>query len=194
MNKIAIKVNCILSWNNEYARMLIMQTEDNKISFPIIIADSEASSLLKELEHLEIKRPQTHDLFYSFMQSFDICIDEVYIHNVMEGIFYTKLICSFGGKTVELDSRPSDAIILALKTNAPIFAEKSILDKLGIATVEMEKQIMHSENNENVVSSEENVYEKMLDEDLENILQQSIEMEDFETASQIRDILKKRGD
>ena len=192
MDKIAIKVNCILSWNNDYARMLIMQTEDTQTSFPIIIADIEAMSLLKEMEHLEVKRPQTHDLFSSLMQTFDIYINEVYIHTVMEGIFYTKLVCSFEGKTVEFDSRPSDAIILALKANAPIFVEKNILEKLGISTAEMEEQLLSPENKGKIIEEDETTVENMPDEDLEFLLKQAIETEDFETASQIRDILKQR--
>ena len=190
MGKIAIKINCILNWNNDYARMLIMQTVDNKISFPIIIADNEAASLFKEIEQVEVKRPQTHDLFFNFMQTFGLFIDEVYIHKLVEGIFYTKIICSVDGNMVELDSRPSDAIILALKSKAPIFVEENILEKLGIATAEMEKQIIHSSGND--ASEEEPVFDDMSNEDLKKLLKQSIEIEDFEMASQIRDVLKQR--
>ena len=190
MSKIAIKINCILNWNNEYARMLIMQTMDNKISFPIIIADNEAASLFKEIERVEVKRPQTHDLFFNFMQIFGIYIEEIYIHKLVEGIFYTKIICSKQGNEFELDSRPSDAIILALKAKAPVFVEENILEKLGISTAEMEKQIVSS--NDNNESEEEPVFEDMSSEDLKNLLKQSIEIEDFEMASQIRDVLKQR--
>ncbi len=194
MAKIAIKVNCILNWNNDYARMLIMQTLDNQISFPIIIADNEAASLLKELEQVDVKRPQTHDLFFSLMQAFDIHLDEVYIYKLVEGIFYTKLVCSTQGKVIELDSRPSDGIILALKAKAPIFVEDNILEKLGISTAEMEKQILQPEDydKDSVEREEELVFENMPNEELESLLKQAIEIEDFETASQIRDILKQR--
>jgi len=194
MNKIAIKINCILNWNNDYARMLIMQTQDGLISFPIIIADNEAASLFKEMEKIEVKRPQTHDLFFTFMQTFGICLDEVYIHKLVEGIFFTKIICSVQGKVVELDARPSDAIILALKAKAPIFVEQDILEKLGISTAEMEKQMTRSsENDENSNEDDEINIESMSNEDLKNLLKQAIEIEDFETASQIRDAIKQRG-
>ena len=190
MNKIEIKINCILNWNNDYARMLIMQTVDNKTSFPIIIADNEAASLFKEMEQVEVKRPQTHDLFFTFMQTFGIEIEEVFIHKLIEGIFYTKIICSVAGKMVELDSRPSDAIILALKAKAPIFVEETILKKLGIATADMEKQIIHSGDSKE--AEDEPVFEDMSNEDLKKLLKQSIEIEDFEMASQIRDVMKQR--
>ena len=194
MAKVAIKVNCILNWSNEYARMLIMQTLDNKTSFPIIIAGNEAVSLLKELEKVEVKRPQTHDLFFSALQTFNIEIKEVYIHKLVEGIFYTKLICRQDEHIVELDARPSDAIILAIKANASIFAEEDILEKLGIATSEMEKQIVSPQDyNEQFEEDKEDFsYEEMSDNELQSMLDLAVEAEDFETASQIRDILNQR--
>jgi bifunctional DNase/RNase len=190
MSKTAIKINCILNWNNDYARMLIMQTMDGKISFPIIIADNEAASLFKEIERVEVKRPQTHDLFFNFMQIFGIFIEEVYIHKLVEGIFYTKILCSKQGNEFELDARPSDAIILALKAKAPIFVEENILEKLGISTADMEKQIVSSSSGND--NDDEPVFEDMTTEDLKVLLKQSIEIEDFEVASQIRDVLKQR--
>ena len=193
MAKIAIKVNCILNWNNEYARMLVMQTLDDKTSFPIIIAGNEAAGLLKELEKMEVKRPQTHDLFFSMIQTFDISVTEVYIHELTEGIFYTKLICSMNGEIVELDARPSDAVILATKAKAPIFVEDTILDKLGIPTSEMEKQIVSpQEYNQESDELEDVSFEDLTSEELEVLLKSVIEVEDFEAASEIRDILSKR--
>ena len=191
MSKVAIKINYILNWNNDYARMLIMQTMDGKTSFPIIIADNEAASLFKEMEQMEVKRPQTHDLFFTFMKTFSIYIDEIYIHKLVEGIFYAKLISSTQEQSFELDSRPSDAIILALKFKAPIFVEESILKKVGISTAKMEKQIGSLDSDEDSVEKEKIVFDDMSAEDLKNLLKQSIEIEDFEMASQIRDVMKQ---
>jgi len=194
MAKIAITVNCILNWSNEFAHMLVMQTLDKKISFPIIIAGNEAAGLLKELENVKVKRPQTHDLFFSTIQTFDIQIEEVYIHELIEGIFYTKLICSTHGKTVELDARPSDAIILAIKANAPVFVEDTILDKLGMPTHEMEKQIISpQEYNQQAEDAEEDYpLDNWTTQKLTEMLNIAIETENFEMASQIRDVLNQR--
>ena len=193
MAKIGIKVSCILNWNNEYARMLVMQTLDNKISFPIIIAGNEAAGLLKELENVEVKRPQTHDLFFSMTQTFGISITEVYIHELIEGIFYTRLTCNMNEKTVNLDARPSDAIILAMKSKASIFVEDTILDKLGIPTAEMERQIVSpQEYNQESDELEDVSFEDLTSEELKRILETVLEVEDFETASEIRDILNQR--
>lgn len=194
MAKIAIKVNCILNWNNEYARMLIMQTLDNQKSFPIIIAGNEAASLLKELEKVEAKRPQTHDLFFSVLQTFYIEIKEVYIYKLIEGVFYTKLIFRQDEHVIELEARPSDAIILAIKANASIFVEDDILGKLNIATSELEKQIVSPQeyNKQFEENKEDFSYEEMSDKELQSMLNLAVEAEDFETASQIRDILNQR--
>ena len=190
MGRVGIKVNCILNWNNDYARMLVMQTLDNKTSFPIIIADNEAVSLLKELENVEIKRPLTHDLFFGVLQSFQIKIQEVYIHKLAEGIFYTKMLCEQDGIVIEIDARPSDAIILAIKDKAPVFVEENILRKLGILTAEMEKHTFPSR--EDVEEEAEDDFENLSTEELEGILKQSIEDENFEAASTIRDIINER--
>jgi len=193
MGKIAIKPNCILNWETDYARMLVMQTLDGETSFPIIIADNEAISLLKEMENIKIKRPLTHDLFFSTLQSFHIQIQEVYIHTLMEGIFYTKMTCVKDDQCIELDARPSDAIILAIKNNVPVFVEESILNKLGLLTSEMEKYIISGKEQMEESGKPNIALEDQPLEELELRLKQSIEIEDFELASKIRDIINLRN-
>ena len=193
MGKVGIKVNCIVNWNGDYARILVMQTLDNRSFFPIIIADNEAVSLLKELEKIEIKRPQTHDLFIATLRSFRIQIREVYIHTVMEGIFYTKLICENDTEQIEIDARPSDAIILALKMKAPIFVEKTILEKLGKESDEIEKHLLSNKETATERPETEESLKRRSTRELEDKLKQAIEIEDFEMASKIRDIINERG-
>ena len=193
MGKVGIKVNCILNWNNDYARMLVMQTLDSRLSFPIIIADNEAVvGLFKELEKMNIKRPLTHDLFFDTLEAFHIQIREIYIHKVIEGIFYTKLICEKENEQVEVDARPSDAIILAIKANAPMFVEESILEKLGILTSEMEKHILPTNIEPKEETDDNELLENQSLQALEEKLKQSIEIEDFEAASTLRDLINQR--
>jgi len=187
MAKVGIKVNCILNLENGYARMLVMQTLDNQISFPIIIADNEAVTLLKELEKIEIKRPLTHDLFFATLQSFDIQIREVYIHDLKEGIFFTKMICEKNGEQTEIDARPSDAIILAIKNKAPIFAEEFILEKIG-----KKVEIISDKEQKKKQQKTEIPLESQPVQELEKKLSQAIDIEDFETASKIRDLINER--
>ena len=193
MGKVGIKVNCILNWNNDYARMLVMQTLDERLSFPIIIADNEAVvGLFKELENMQIKRPLTHDLFFDTLKSFHIQIREIYIHKVVEGIFYTKMLCEKDEEWVEVDARPSDAIILAIKAKAQMFVDDSILEKLGILTSEMEKHIFpQGEEMVEEPPAKESLESQSLQE-LEEKLKQSVLIEDFEAASAIRDIINQR--
>jgi bifunctional DNase/RNase len=194
MAKTAVKVDYIFSWNNDYAQMLLLQTHDNKTSFPIIIAEREAISLIKELEKIEIKRPQTHDLLFSMMQVLGVHLEEVYIHNCTEGIFYTKLICSTKRKIIELDSRPSDAIVLALKADVSIFVEDSILEKFGVPTTELKNPItlLDDDNEDTIHEKGKQTLEKISDKNLETLLDHAIKIEDFEMAARIRDILKQR--
>jgi bifunctional DNase/RNase len=194
MAKTAVKVDYIFNWNNDYTQVLILQTYDNKTSFPIIIAEREAIGLIKELEGIEIKRPQTHDLFFSMMQAFGIHLEEVYIHECMEGIFYTKLVCSSKGRVIELDSRPSDAVILALKADVPVFIEDGILETFGISTAEMKNQMLQfdRDNEDTLYRKEKHTLENISDKNLKTLLDHAIKIEDFEMAAQIRDILKQR--
>jgi bifunctional DNase/RNase len=128
------------------------------------------------------------------MQACDIHLKEIYIHELKEGIFYTKLICSTQGKVIELDSRPSDAIILALKAKVSIFVEESILEKYGMSMEEMEKKISRFGDDvpDNVSEKGKYAFENIPNENLENLLERAIGIEDFEMAAQIRDILNQR--
>ncbi|MDR2410463.1 MAG: bifunctional nuclease family protein [Bacteroidales bacterium] len=194
MSKIAVKIDYIFNWNKGYTQILVLQTQDNQISFPIIIANFEAICLLKELEKLTVKRPQTHDLFFSFMQVCDIHLKEVYIHELRAGIFYTKLICIGDDKVIELDSRPSDAVILASKAKVPIFVHESLLKRFGMPKEEMEKKMLCFVDAppDFVIGQEKHSLENIPNENLENLLEHAIGIEDFEMAAQIRDILKQR--
>ena len=187
MGKVGIKVNCILNLDNGYARMLVMQTLDNQISFPIIIADNEAVSLLKELENIKIKRPLTHDLFFATLQSFQIQIREVYIYDLKEGIFFTKMLCEKDNEYVEIDARPSDAIILAIKNKAPILVEEFILERLG-----KKVEIIFDTSPQKKHQKTEKPLAAQSIEELEKKLNQAIEIEDFEAASEIRDLINER--
>ena len=94
MTKVEIKINYIAEWTDKSARVLVLQTKDETVSFPVIISDNEAFNLIKEIENLQLKRPQTHDLVFDIMKQFNIKLHTVYIYNLLEGIFYTKIQCS----------------------------------------------------------------------------------------------------
>ncbi len=184
MAKIEIKINYVAEWTDKSARVLVLQTKDETISFPVIIAENEAFSIVKEIENLQLKRPQTHDLLYAMMLNFHIMVDYVHIYNLMEGIFYTHIHCTNLEEEIDFESRVSDAAILALKYKCPLYIEDFILDQVGMST--------DSIDNENTNESKDNLSSKNSKE-LEIILQEAIDNENYEYASKIRDEINKKS-
>ena len=140
--------------NGAYA--LILNEVDGERKLPIVIGAFEAQSIAIALEK-EIKppRPLTHDLFKSFADRFDILVKQVIIHKLVDGVFYSSIICERDKIEEIIDARTSDAIALALRFNAPIFTYKNILDKAGIYlnnTTELENQ---NPDDEGVLSTPE---------------------------------------
>lgn len=188
--------------NGAYA--LILNEIDGDRKLPIVIGAFEAQSIAIALEK-EIKppRPLTHDLFKNFADRFDIIIKQVIIHKLVDGVFYSSLICERDRIEEIIDARTSDAIALALRFDAPIFTYKNILDKAGIyLKVESKKQkddqnqnsILMDElldNNLESSSPKENYSTKTLEE-LHNLLDEAVSNEDYEKAAHIRDEISKR--
>ena len=114
------------------AYALVLGEAKGKRRLPIIIGGFEAQAIAIELEKMTPSRPLTHDLFKSFAESFNIDLREVLIYNLVEGIFFAKLICSSGPNEVEIDARTSDAIALAVRFNCPIYTFEFILSQAGI--------------------------------------------------------------
>src|ERR1700733_4017559 len=114
------------------AYALILNESKGKRRLPIIIGGFEAQAIAIEMENMKPSRPLTHDLFKNFATTFEITLKEVIIYNLVEGIFYAKLICSRDNNEVEIDARTSDAIALAVRFNCPIFTYEFILNPAGI--------------------------------------------------------------
>ena len=188
--------------NGAYA--LILSEQDGERKLPIVIGAFEAQSIAIALEK-EIKppRPLTHDLFKNFADRFDIVIKQVIIHKLVDGVFYSSIICERDKIEEIIDARTSDAISLALRFNAPIFTYKNILEKAGIFlkgntsnpeefTEEDEVLIDEILLEENDTSDDDN-YKSMSLQELHNQLEKAVHNEDYETAAQIRDEISKRN-
>ncbi len=181
------------SQSGAYALFLGVVGEDKRL--PIIIGGFEAQAIAIFLEKMKPQRPLTHDLFKNFATSFGIHLKEVVINKFEEGIFYSKLVCEKDGKKVEIDSRTSDAVALALRFDCPIYAAAEIIDEAGIVIEESdtepetegEAEVKHVES-----STTDYAYENYLLEELEDLLKKAIEEENYEEASRIRDEIKKR--
>ena len=144
-------------------------------------------------------RPLTHDLFKAFAQTFDITIQEVLIYNLVEGIFYAKLICSSGEKQVEIDARTSDAIALAVRFNCDIYTYEFILKSAGIVLDDEGEQSATSSNppiaspaKEETSSHAKDEFKDKSTEELKNMLQAALDEERYEMASKIRDEINQR--
>lgn len=172
--------------------LVLSETEGNR-RLPIIIGGFEAQAIAIELEGMAPSRPLTHDLFKTFALEFDIVISEVLIYNLVEGIFFAKLICSCNGKEVEIDSRTSDAIALAVRFNCPIYTYEFILGSAGIILDEDESD---ADVREEEISLEDLAQsggvESLTDDELNEELQSAITNENYERASEIKAEIDKR--
>jgi bifunctional DNase/RNase len=189
--------------NGAYA--LILNEADGDRKLPIVIGAFEAQSIAIALEK-EIKppRPLTHDLFRNFADRFDIVVKQVIIHKLVDGVFYSSIICERDKIEEIIDARTSDAIALALRFNAPIFTYKNILDKAGIYLKanpaegeKAEHEIDDVLSNPDTFGMEESntsgeTYTQLSLSELHEQLQGAVQDEDYEKAAKIRDEISKR--
>lgn len=176
------------------AYALVLGEAKGKRRLPIIIGGFEAQAIAIELEKMTPSRPLTHDLFKSFAEGFNISVNEVIIYNLVEGIFFAKLIATNGEKEVEIDARTSDAIALAVRFNCPINTFEFILSQAGIILDDESAAAgtTEPENAEDLVEADVNDYLKKSTEELKQLLQNALDEEDYEKASKIRDELNNR--
>ena len=160
---------------------------------PIVIGGFEAQAIAVALENMNPSRPLTHDLMKNFMLAFNVDLNEVIINDLQEGIFYSKLLCTSLNDTVEIDSRTSDALALAVRFGCPIYTYENILTEAGIektseATVKAgtQQSISSAEGNKEDLKS-------MSIDDLNEFLSEVLDQEDYIKAIAIRDELKRRG-
>ncbi|MBN1597181.1 MAG: bifunctional nuclease family protein [Bacteroidales bacterium] len=200
MSKIRLNVLGIsYSQTQTGAYALVLAEENGKRRIPIIVGGFEAQAIAIQLEGLKPPRPLTHDLFYNFARIFNIELEEVTIHKLEEGVFHSKLTCNSGKETVEIDTRTSDAIALALRFKCPIFTTPDIIDRAGII-LDFEQETTDEEDIDESLEKEVEIEDdlketnlsKMNPAELEESLQKAIKNEDYERASKIRDELNRR--
>ncbi|MBC7616540.1 MAG: bifunctional nuclease family protein [Pedobacter sp.] len=183
------------------AYALVLGEVNGRRRLPIIIGAFEAQAIAIEIEKMTPTRPLTHDLFKSFAQLYHIQILEVVIYNLVEGVFFAKLICSDGENTQEIDARTSDAIALAVRFNATIYTYEFILSSAGIVIegndflfLENMDSIAKEHSSEDVQTSiPVSSYQSLTDEELQQKLEESLAEEAYERAARIRDEIAKRN-
>lgn len=198
MKKVRLEiVGLSYSQTQSGAYALVLGESSGSRRLPIIIGGFEAQAIAIELEKMSPSRPLTHDLFKSFAQTFDINVSEVLIYNLVEGIFYAKLICTDGTREVEIDARTSDAIALAVRFGCEIYTYEFILKSAGIVLdddIEVssisEAPLSEVKDSPKVTENEE--YKSKSTEELKSMLQTALDEEKYEMASKIRDELNQR--
>ena len=197
MEKIQLEIiGMSYSQSQSGAYALILGEMNGKRRLPIIIGGFEAQSIAIELEKIKTPRPLTHDFFKSLATSFNITINEVIINKFSEGVFYAVLVCTDGNIEMEIDSRTSDAIAIALRFLCPIYTFESIMASAGIMIDEDMEKTQTSKKSPRIPSDspeeEEVSFSQLSLAELREMLQSAVENEEYEKASKIRDELNKR--
>lgn len=198
MEKIGLDiVGLTYSQTQTGAYALVLGEKDGKRRLPVIIGGFEAQAIAIEIEKMTPSRPLTHDLFKTFADTFQLLVEEVIIYNLVEGIFFAKMLCKRAGESeaFEIDARTSDAVALAVRFKAPIYTYEFILSSAGIIMDEEEESGLSSgqkEEMEEVERQLEVANEELSVEELEEQLMAAIDREDYEAASRIRDEISRR--
>lgn len=188
MDKVELRVRSIIfNQNQSNSFSLTLEELSGRRRLPIVIGYYEAQAIALEIEKMKASRPLTHDLFNEFAANFNFTVTEVIIYKFKEGLFYSMLICSDGTKTVEIDSRTSDAVAIALRFKCPVYTYEQIMNEAAYLHQSEEDE----DPIEKLVSEEDELYTYTLTE-LEELLEKAIIDEDYEKASQIRDEMNKR--
>ncbi len=174
------------------AYALVLGEVNGRRRLPIIIGGFEAQAIAIEIEKMTPSRPLTHDLFKSLTSYFNIVVQEVIIYNLVEGIFYGKIICSDGKKTAEIDARTSDAIAIAVRYNCPIYTYEFILGKAGIMIEGNDFVFLENTESLDKTPPKATSFNNLTEDQLREQLKSALDDELYEKAALIRDELSKR--
>ena len=187
MNLVEVKRISYYPPSKGYA--VLLQEKDGTRSLPIIVGSSEAQAIALYLERVEMPRPMTHDLLINVLETLESEINRVSIARMSNGTFFAEIEVTNGqvGEIV-IDSRPSDAIAIALRTLAPIYVSNEVMDRAGIDNFSTESEVVESVTSEKLTkeSSEEIVLEN-----LNEALEKAITKEEYEVAARLRDRIKQ---
>ena len=189
MSLVKLQVNRIsYSQNQSGAYALILDEVDGERKLPVIIGEFEAQSIAVALDDdIQLQRPFTHDLFRNFSTRFEIHIKRVIIQKLVDGVFYSSLICERDQIEEIIDSRTSDALSLALRFHAPIFAHENVLEKAAVVIDDksLDKQTV------NETKETDDIQHLSIDE-LQARIQKALKKEEYELAVKLRDEIAKR--
>ena len=174
--------------------MLILGDKNSQRKLPIVIGNAEAESIAVGIDKQPGGRPLTHDLFLRFAREFNVEIKEVVINRFREGVYYAMLVCQQGNDITMVDARPSDAIAIAVRVGCSIYAYEAVMQEAAFVMDDMEVAEEEGQNETHINKvQDENKLELLTLHELENLLQEAIEEEDYQKAAQIRDEINGRG-
>lgn len=201
MELIELKIQGIsYSDNTSGAFALILDEINGSKKLPIVIGGFEAQAIAIALEKkIKTSRPLTHELFKGFADKFDIKINHILIHKLVDGVFFSNLVCEKDDEIIKIDSRTSDAIALSLRFDAPIFVEKGILDEAGFDDNEkyseeinlIDDSFFKTDTSDKTINDPKDI-KKISSNKIKKLLEKSIQNEDYEMAAKLRDELNIR--
>ena len=198
MRKIALDIIALshsVTQSNNYA--VVLGERDGARRLPIVIGGFEAQAIAVAIEGMLPNRPLTHDLFKNTLDNFNVELKEIIINNLLEGIFYARLVCVKDGEIIEIDSRTSDALALAVRFSCPIYTYEFILDAAGVELQDggeddEEDEVVEVEGTDTYQGASEPEFSRMTVEQLKTALNEVLAAEDYESAAKIRDEINKR--
>lgn len=197
MRKIELEIVALshsVTQSHNYA--VVLGEQDGTRRLPIVIGSFEAQAIAVAMERMSPNRPLTHDLFKSALDTFHIDLKEVVINNLLDGIFYARLVCLKDGDLIEIDSRTSDALALAVRYNCPIYTYEFILDAAGVVLEEAEEQSQPARERRSSGTTTSGRSSSSLStysiEALTQMLEEVLGEENYERAAEIRDEINRR--
>jgi len=191
INKVQLKIVGITYSQVQAGAYALVLAEDKGVRrIPIIIGTPEAQSIAIFLEGLQPPRPLTHDLFISFLNVFQVHLKEIFIYKYEDGVFFSELIFNDGTKSYRIDSRTSDAIAIAVRAKSPIFINEEIMNDVSI--VIDDEEIIEDFEQDMAQMTTLDSYEEMTKEELQSAMNEAIEKEDYEKASLLHQLIKKK--
>lgn len=181
------------SVTNSHNYAVVLGEAHGNRRLPIIIGGFEAQAIAVAMEKMAPNRPLTHDLFRNTLDSFNITLKEIVINNLLDGIFYARMVCLKDGELYEIDSRTSDAIAMAVRFECPIYTYEFIMEQAGVVLDEQEAGEQRKPSSRPKKKKvEEASIETMSVENLEKLLTKVLSQEDYEKAAKIRDEINNR--
>lgn len=193
MQKVKLVVHSMTeSLHANGSQLIFLREVGGKRELTMVIGQFESNAISTELEHMKPARPLTHDLLKSIMRAMQLELEEILIHDLKEGVFFSQLHCKRGSDQFQFDSRTSDAIAMAVRFRCPIYTYEKILQQAG-TVIEREEYSLETTDDENVGDKQpSNPFLGKRVEELKEMLKLALDNEDYEKAAEIRDELSRR--